>query len=98
MPDEETSRSQPKTLTSASSRILLVRLPDGKITLRANCGVAQLIALLRRARRQLGNILKGIKTPFSDSSNPRASGVLQKEEVLDTSITVSKDQIRTFDQ
>ena len=38
------------------------------------------------------------KMPFSDSSNPRASGVLQKEEVLNTSITVPKDQIRTFDQ
>ena len=35
--------------------------------------------------------------PFSDSSKPRASGLLQKE-VLDTSITVSKDRIKTFDQ
>ena len=42
--------------------------------------------------------LREPKIPFSDSSNPRASGVLQMEEVLDTSITVSKDQIRTFDQ
>ena len=42
--------------------------------------------------------LREQKIPFSNSSNPRASGVLQMEEVLDTSITVSKDQIRTFDQ
>ena len=42
--------------------------------------------------------LREPKIPFSDSSNPRASGVLQKEEVPDTSITISKDQIRTSDQ
>ena len=42
--------------------------------------------------------LREPKIPFSDSSNPRASGVLQKKEVLNTSITVSKDQIRIFDQ
>ena len=42
--------------------------------------------------------LREPKIPFSNSSNPRALGVLQKEEVLDTSITISKDQIRIFDQ
>ena len=42
--------------------------------------------------------LREPKIAFSDSSNPRVSGVLQKEEVPDTSITISKDQIRTFYQ
>ena len=42
--------------------------------------------------------LREPKIPFSDSSNPRASGLLRKEEALDTSITVSKDQIQKFDQ
>ena len=42
--------------------------------------------------------LREPKIPFSDSSNPRASGLLQEEEVQDTSITISKDQIRTSDQ
>jgi len=42
--------------------------------------------------------LREPKIPFSDSSNPRASGLLRKEEALDTSITVSKDQIQIVDQ
>jgi hypothetical protein len=42
--------------------------------------------------------LRESKIPFSDSSNPRASELLQKKEALDTSIIVSKDQIQIVDQ
>ena len=52
--------------------------------------------------RELGGswamFLRESKIPFADSSFPRASGLLQKEEVLDTSITKSKKQMQAIDQ
>ena len=42
--------------------------------------------------------LRESKIPFADSSIHRASGLLQKEEVLDTSITKSKKQMQAIDQ
>jgi len=43
-------------------------------------------------------VLRESKIPFTGSSIPRTSGLLRKEEVLDTSIKTSEEQIQKVDQ
>jgi len=83
-----------KTLTNTSSRRFLNLFLDHGTPHYTDSRITQLITLLRQTRRQLGNVLKGIKNPLRRLINPKSIRIATKEEVLDTSITKSKRQIQ----